>query len=108
MPSAVFCSVTALPTLSVSAGAPSAYEPPTIVTFAVVFVSDTSSKSAPTRSKIGPESGNWVATDTLIKTPLSEMTALVGAGSGGVTATGVVVVGGGLDELGGAAALVET
>ena len=45
MPSAVFWSVTGLPTFSVTALRPSAYEPPAIATFALVVVAETRWKS---------------------------------------------------------------
>jgi hypothetical protein len=73
----VFTSVTGLSTVSVSAEAPLAYDPPMIVTFAVVFVSDSSWNSGPVAGKLAP-----AATDSAV--PLTEMTADVGAAAGGV------------------------
>jgi hypothetical protein len=80
VPSAVFCSVRAVPIFSVIACAPSAYEPPTIAIFAVLAVSETTWKSEPARRNVAPAVGKSPPTVTPITSPLSEMIALVGAG----------------------------
>src|SRR4051812_12344272 len=83
VPSAVFCSVRGVPIFSVIAGAPSAYEPPTIAIFAVFAVSETTWKSEPERRNVAPAVGKSPPTVTPITSPLSEMIALVGAGADG-------------------------
>jgi hypothetical protein len=75
VPSAVFCSVTGLFTVSFSVGAPLAYEPPTIVMVAVVAVMDMA-------WKIGAAAGNAAPTETASDTPFTEITAEVTAAAG--------------------------
>src|SRR5262245_43854576 len=90
VPSAVFWSVTGSFTVSVSVGAPLAYEPPTTVIFAVFAVRAAS-------WKIGFAAGNAPPVETDSETPLTEMTAVV-TGAAGVAGGfgGVGGVGGGL------------
>src|SRR4051812_49915192 len=83
VPSAVFCSVRGVRIFSVIAGAPSAYEPPTMAIFAVFAVSETTWKSEPARRNVAPVVGKSAPTVTPITSPLSEMIALVGAGADG-------------------------
>src|SRR3954470_9062329 len=83
VPSAVFCSVRGVPIFNVIAGAPSAYEPPTMAIFAVFAVSETTWKSEPARRNVAPAVGKSPPTVTPITAPLSEMMPLVGAGADG-------------------------
>jgi hypothetical protein len=77
----VFTSVTDLLTVSVSVADPLAYEPPTTEIFAVVAVSEMSSKTGFAAGKFEP-----LTTDS--EEPLTEITALVGAGAGGAGGDG--------------------
>src|SRR5438477_4697001 len=76
-----------LPTVSISAGAPLAYEPPLIVTFAVVRVSTVRWKIEPILLYTAPVVGKSLSSATAASSPLTEMTAVVGGGGGGIFTT---------------------
>src|SRR6266702_3919697 len=76
-------SVTGTLTFKVSVAAPLAYEPPATATFAVVAVKATSWNTGLAAGKFPP-----VETDSLV--PFTEITAEVGAGTGGVGGAGGV------------------
>ena len=64
MPSAVFISVTGLFSLSVTAGAPFAYEPPTIEIFAECVVNETRWNSGTMDESVWLACGKSVPTET--------------------------------------------
>jgi hypothetical protein len=85
VPSAVFTSVTGLPTVTVSVCEPLAYEPPTTETFAELLLTETS-------WNIGFAAGNAAPLETDSETPFTAITAEVGGavgGAGGVFGAGV-------------------
>jgi hypothetical protein len=86
VPSAVFWSVTGLFTLSLSVGAPVAYEPPITEIVAVFEVSAMS-------WNIGFEAGNAPPVVTDSETPFTEMTAVVTGAAGGAGGAGGVTGG---------------
>jgi hypothetical protein len=76
----VFISVTGFPSCSVIVGAPLAYEPPAIDTFAVCAVSETRWKTGCTDGSV--LAGKSALTETRPFTLLTWITALDGAGAG--------------------------
>ena len=83
VPSAVFCSVTGLFTVSFSVGPPLAYEPPTIEMLADVALRETTWKT-------GAAAGNAPPTETVSDAPFTEITADDTAAAGGAGVFGGV------------------
>ena len=77
----MFISVTGLFSRRVTAGAPLAYEPPTIEIFAVCAVTETRWNSAWTDGSVELASGKSLPTATEYSVPLTEMTAVPGLGA---------------------------